>query len=182
MLCSRLLLDPLLLPSHLRWNTVILAGGFHAGDEAINQDFADLENLRIPLTVNTIHLIGKKGDYHRESAMNLYDNFKKLEGGKNLKGISEVFPFLRSRWSKKTFRCEIIKYPENSGELPTRKKSGRALKSLYRSLESNIDRNAAFTWCFDFEGMLCDSIKETVRTGLKSGRNLFPEVFSREKL
>ena len=114
------------------------------------------------LTFNMIHLIGND-DFLRLRAEACYNFFKELEAPDSL------------------YSCELIRFPEDH-KLPSIVKSRAEIGSFFAILEDNLERNSPFTWCFDFDGVLCDSVRETGLSGLKTGQKVAPKFFSAEHL
>lgn len=188
-LSMALYLNPALLPSHLRWSTIVLCSTFLPRDEQIMKQFNSVRDFQgserhiksqeprmsFAAMFNVVHLIGEK-DFMKQSSENCREYFTEVMTRSKLS----------SNLSQSHGREAVVRFPEDH-RLPSLAKSKKEIAELvtilhevHEARERDLRENQI--WCFDFDGVLCDSVVETGWSGLKTGQAVAPALFSAESL
>lgn len=144
---SRVERTPALLAPHLRWRLSVFIGGVPVRDRALAPACYDAGSLGA--LCPTLHLIGEADPYQERCEALHASFFAARHGG--------------------PARTEVLRYPEGHAP-PTWRQSQAQLRAAARAV-----RNAARgpRWfALDFDGVLCDSARETCLAGLRAGEAL----------
>jgi len=149
--------NPGILPAHLRPKCFLfMAGGAMRDTEYLKNYFTSEEALnRLGRTIPSIHAIADK-DKFRDLGELLLERYEKGKKGS---------------W-------RLIRYPEPH-QPPTWKRSPEKLKEIANLMKMNVESRV--WWAFDFDGVLCDSARETGMSGIRAGRKILPKVFDKER-